>query len=106
MVDAIIAQYEEVWPEGDATGPPLVLGETNSLYNEGKPGLSNSFGAALWGVDFNLYSASAGIKRVHMHMGTDYRVSSSFSLPRTVLAGWLTMGIRICVYIVRLLAAH
>jgi hypothetical protein len=55
---------------------PFILGETNSLYNQGKPGLSNSFGAALWGLDFNLYCASVGIKRVHMHMGTDYRYAA------------------------------
>ena len=54
-------------------GLPYVLGETNSLFNEGAPGLSNSFGAALWGVDFNLYCAATGIQRVHMHQGTDYR---------------------------------
>ena len=52
---------------------PFILGETNSLYNEGAPGLSNAFGAALWGVDFNLYCASVGIRRVHMHQGTNYR---------------------------------
>ncbi len=55
---------------------PFILGETNSLYNQGKPGLSNSFGAALWGIDFNLWCASVGIKRVHMHMGTDYRYAA------------------------------
>ena len=33
-----------------SAGIPFILGETNSLYNEGAPGLSNSFGAALWGV--------------------------------------------------------
>jgi hypothetical protein len=53
-----------------------ILGETNSLYNQGKPGLSNSFGAALWGVDFNLYCAATDIKQVFMHMGTDYRYAS------------------------------
>jgi hypothetical protein len=58
------------------TGIPFILGETNSLYNEGAPGLSNSFGAALWGVDFNLWCASVGIRRVHMHQGTDYRYAS------------------------------
>lgn len=58
------------------TGIPFILGETNSLYNQGKPGLSNAFGAALWGVDFNLWCASQGIRRVHMHMGTDYRYAS------------------------------
>ena len=52
------------------------LGETNSLYNEGKPGLSNSFGAALWGFDFNLYCAAANITRVHMHQGTNYRYAA------------------------------
>lgn len=55
---------------------PYILGETNSLYNEGAPGLSNSFGAALWGVDFNLYCAATGISRVHMHQGTNYRYAS------------------------------
>lgn len=55
---------------------PYILGETNSLYHQGKPGLSNSFGAALWGVDFNLYCASQSIRRVHMHQGTDYRYAA------------------------------
>jgi hypothetical protein len=58
------------------TNIPFIFGETNSLYNEGAPGLSNSFGAALWGIDYNLYSASVGVRRVHMHQGTDYRYAS------------------------------
>ena len=58
------------------TGLPYILGETNSLYNEGAPGLSDAFGAALWGVDFNLYCAATGIARVHMHQGTNYRYQS------------------------------
>ncbi|KAF1953937.1 hypothetical protein CC80DRAFT_537190 [Byssothecium circinans] len=53
-----------------------ILGETNSLYNQGRPGLSNSFGAALWGLDFNLMCAATNIKQVFMHMGTDYRYAS------------------------------
>jgi len=57
-------------------GLPFILGETNSLYNQGRPGLSNTFGAALWGLDFNLWCASQGIARVHMHMGTNYRYAS------------------------------
>lgn len=58
------------------TGIPYILGETNSLYNQGAPGLSNAFGAALWGIDFNLYCASQSIRRTHMHQGTDYRYAS------------------------------
>jgi hypothetical protein len=53
-----------------------ILGEHNSLYNQGAPGLSNSFGAALWGVDFNLMAAAINIKQVYMHQGTDYRYAS------------------------------
>ncbi|KAI1366235.1 glycoside hydrolase family 79 protein [Xylaria arbuscula] len=73
-VDAHVSEFAKITP----IDPNLrqILGETNSLYNQGKPGLSNSFGAALWGIDFNLYSASAGIGRVHMHMGTNYRYAS------------------------------
>jgi len=58
------------------TGIPYILGEANSLYKEGRAGLSNTFGAALWGVDFNLWCASVGIRRVHMHQGTSYRYAS------------------------------
>lgn len=72
-MDAHILEYNQTNFNGSSV--PLIMGETNSLYNQGKPGLSNSFGAALWGIDFNLYCASVGFKRVHMHMGTNYRVS-------------------------------
>ncbi|KAH8883671.1 hypothetical protein GQ53DRAFT_752896 [Thozetella sp. PMI_491] len=74
-VDAHVSEYSTI-KANDSDVPPHIFGETNSLYNEGKPGLSNAFGAALWGVDFNLYSASVGFKRVHMHMGTNYRYAS------------------------------
>ncbi|KAI1752660.1 glycoside hydrolase family 79 protein [Xylaria castorea] len=73
-VDVHVSEFAQISP----TAPNLrqIMGETNSLYNQGKPGLSNSFGAALWGIDFNLYCASVGIGRVHMHMGTNYRYAS------------------------------
>ena len=72
-VDEQVAEYKNLIRLNHGN-VPLIFGETNSLYNEGAPGLSNSFGAALWGVDFSLYAASAGCNRVHMHQGTDYRV--------------------------------
>lgn len=72
-VDSHITEYNKILAI-DPSAPPLIFGEANSLYNEGRPGLSNTFGAALWGVDFNLYSASVNIRRVHMHMGNNFRV--------------------------------
>ncbi|TRX94180.1 hypothetical protein FHL15_004948 [Xylaria flabelliformis] len=73
-VDTHVSEFAQISPS--APGLRQIMGETNSLYNQGKPGLSNSFGAALWGIDFNLYCASVGIGRVHMHMGTNYRYAS------------------------------
>lgn len=61
---------------------PMIFGETNSLWGEGKAGLSNTFGAALWAIDFYLYAASNNISRIHMHQGTDFRVSTSTSTER------------------------
>ncbi|KAJ3030455.1 hypothetical protein HDV00_008879 [Rhizophlyctis rosea] len=55
---------------------PYILGETNSLYNQGAPRLSDSFGAALWNFDYSLWCASVGIGRVHFHQGTNYRYQS------------------------------
>ncbi|KAI5193992.1 hypothetical protein E4T38_09781 [Aureobasidium subglaciale] len=59
-----------------APDAPYILGEHNSLARQGRPGLSNSFGAALWGVDWNVYLASQNISRSHMHQGTNYRYQS------------------------------
>ncbi|KAL6879248.1 glycoside hydrolase family 79 protein [Trichoderma novae-zelandiae] len=73
-VEGHLPEYDAIFTTAQAQkATPLIFGECNSLYNQGRPGLSNTFGAALWGVDFNLYAASVGFKRVHMHMGTNYR---------------------------------
>lgn len=63
-------------PHSEQPELPFMLGETNSLYHQGRPGLSNTFGAALWGVDFGLYCAANNIRRINMHQGTDYRYQS------------------------------
>jgi Glycosyl hydrolase family 79 C-terminal beta domain len=66
---------------------PFVLGETNSLYNQGAPGLSDSFGAALWSLDFNLWCAANNVSRVHMHQGTNFRYSSWQPIAAKVAVG-------------------
>ncbi|KAK3299973.1 uncharacterized protein B0H64DRAFT_314456 [Chaetomium fimeti] len=83
-VDAHIEEYNKMLSQSTDPVPPLIFGETNSLYNQGRPGLSNTFGAALWGLDFNLYAASVGFKRVHMHMGTNYRYAAWQPIPTTL----------------------
>ncbi|KAK2596637.1 hypothetical protein QQS21_006313 [Conoideocrella luteorostrata] len=63
-----------------------VIGEHNSLYGGGAAGLSDTFGAALWAMEFSLNAASRGvIKRVHFHqsIGSPYAAWSPVSPTRT-----------------------
>ena len=54
------------------TSIPFIISETNSLSDVGTPGISDTFGAALWTMDYNLWSASQNISRVHMQQGTNF----------------------------------
>lgn len=51
-----------------AAGLPLRLDETNSVSCHGKVGLSDSFAAALWGLDLLFTLAQAGVRGVNMHI--------------------------------------
>jgi Glycosyl hydrolase family 79 C-terminal beta domain len=53
-------------------GAPIIVGEANSFFNTGTPNISNSFGAALWTMDYNLWCASQNISHVHMQQGTNF----------------------------------
>jgi hypothetical protein len=55
---------------------PFMLTEANSLARQGLPLVSDTFGAALWNVDFSLRAASIGVQRLHMHQGVNYRYGS------------------------------
>jgi len=45
------------------------LGETNSYWHHGSPNVSNTYAAAVWGVDYMLNTAQAGCQGVHFHGG-------------------------------------
>ncbi len=47
------------------------LTETNSVAKEGREGVTNSFGAALWTVDYLLTAAQEGIVGVNLHNQVD-----------------------------------
>jgi hypothetical protein len=48
---------------------PFRIAEANSIYNEGQPGVSDTLGAALWGVDLTFRAAAAGAAGVNFHAG-------------------------------------
>ena len=54
-------------------GHPYTLGETNAIANQGRNGVTNVFGDALWLADYSLWCA------------TNVRISFSFFAPITLL---------------------
>ncbi|KAJ4349118.1 hypothetical protein N0V95_004860 [Ascochyta clinopodiicola] len=53
-----------------------VIGETNSIACQGLTGVSDVFGAAVWSIDYALYSASLNVSNIYWHMGTGYRYAA------------------------------
>ncbi|KAI9450139.1 hypothetical protein BJY52DRAFT_1155314 [Lactarius psammicola] len=70
-------------------GLVYVLGETNSYACHGAPGVSNTAGAALWGLDYALFAGQLGITRVYFHQGIGYKYSfvQPTTLTRSILDG-------------------
>jgi len=54
-----------------AAGLPFRMAEGNSCYNAGKPGVSDTFAAALWAGDYCLQMASMGCVGVNLHGGAN-----------------------------------
>jgi len=52
---------------------PLIIDETNSAYAGGRRGVSDTFAATLWGLDYLYTAAENGIQGVYFHgsMGTN-----------------------------------
>jgi len=48
---------------------PYRIAETNSVFNEGEPGVSDTLGAALWGLDLMFRCAAAGCAGINYHAG-------------------------------------
>jgi hypothetical protein len=48
---------------------PYRIAETNSVYNEGEPGVSDTLGAALWGLELMFRCAAAGCAGINFHGG-------------------------------------
>ncbi|KAJ2977670.1 hypothetical protein NQ176_g4237 [Zarea fungicola] len=52
------------------------LGETNSMFGHGMPGVSNSAAASLWAIDYVLQAATLGVDTVYLHSGVGYNYSA------------------------------
>ena len=55
---------------------PYRITETNSVYDEGQPGVSDTLGAALWGLELMFHAAAAGAAGINFHGGVHNRRES------------------------------
>ena len=61
-------------------GLPVRMTETNSIYWGGKPGVSDTLAAAVWGADFMFQLAEAGWQGINFHGGSAGMVYSPIVL--------------------------
>ncbi|KAI5200444.1 glycoside hydrolase family 79 protein [Aureobasidium subglaciale EXF-2481] len=93
-----VSQYVPQVAAADKAGIPLVFGETNSASCSGRSGISDTFGAALWNVDYVLLAASIGMPHVYFHLGANAEYSSFVPLPYQHKNESLEAGIRSLFY--------
>jgi hypothetical protein len=63
------AEFEGMKEVMNESGLPFRLAETNSCYQGGKPGVSDTFASALWGADLMYQLASQGGMGINFHGG-------------------------------------
>ncbi|RDB17642.1 Beta-glucuronidase [Hypsizygus marmoreus] len=66
-----------------AAGKPFIMFETNSASCGGFPGISDSFGAGLWALDYGLTMAAANFSGAMLHVGGQNVFYNPFTAPPT-----------------------
>jgi hypothetical protein len=65
----IVAPYLNSSNLARAAGKPFIMFETNTASCGGFPGVSDSFGAAMWAVDYGLQMAYSNFSGALLHVG-------------------------------------
>ena len=89
-----VSQYVLEAEAARRAGAPLVMGETNSVSCGGRSGISDTFGAALWSVDYVLADATIGIEKTYFHLGAQSEYSAFTPAPYRYKNESLEAGIR------------
>ncbi|KZT66775.1 glycoside hydrolase family 79 protein [Daedalea quercina L-15889] len=80
---SIVEPYVNSSQIANAAGKPFIMFETNSASCGGFPGVSDSFGAALWLADYALSMAAAGFSGALVHVGGQDVYYNPFTPPPT-----------------------
>jgi hypothetical protein len=89
-----VSQFIPEIEAADQANIPLVMGETNSVSCGGRSGISDTFGAALWAVDYVLLGASLGFQKIFFHLGAQSEYSAFTPEPYVYKNQRLTGGMR------------
>jgi hypothetical protein len=65
----LVKQYLNTSNIAREMGKPFLMFETNSATCGGLPGISDSFGAALWALDYGFTMAAANFSGALLHFG-------------------------------------
>jgi hypothetical protein len=86
----LLARLEEMRSAGEPAHLPFRVCETNSFSGGGRPGVSDSFGAALWVMDFMFTLARGGSAGVNIETGINQfdRISSYSPLRGDASSGY------------------
>jgi hypothetical protein len=76
-------------PMAAAKGLPYRLEETNNYFNGGAENVSNTYAAALWGLDYMYWWANHGAAGINFHTGD--RVAAGSTLQAARYAAFVTM---------------
>lgn len=67
--DRYIGTLEKLAKAAERNGIPYRINESNSCYDQGRAGVSDTFASALWGADYLFTLASYGASGVNFHSG-------------------------------------
>lgn len=84
---AIVGPYLNSTNFAQQNGKPFLMFETNSASCGGFPGVSDSFGAALWATDYGMTMAASNFSGALLHVGGQddtYNVSLRFYLSAVI----------------------
>ncbi|EMD31069.1 glycoside hydrolase family 79 protein [Gelatoporia subvermispora B] len=82
----LVSRYLNSTNIAQKVGKPFLMFETNTASCGGFPGVSDSFGAALWGVDYALQMAYANFSGALLHVGGQNNSNNPFTPPPTRLS--------------------
>jgi len=76
---ALIAPYLNSSTYAQSKGKKLLMFETNTASCGGFPGISDSFGAALWGLDYGMQMAFSNFSGALFHVGGQHVYYNPFT---------------------------